>query len=332
MAFIDEMKVFMKAGKGGDGVVRWRREKFIEFGGPSGGDGGRGGSIHIVGSRDISLLSKYIHKKEFVAQDGEAGGSKSLHGASGEDLVVPFPIGSVLTNTLTGKVVEIMNESDDILLLQGGHGGMGNERFKSATNQTPQEFTRGTEGKEGNFHIELRLVADVGFVGLPNAGKSSLLNALTNATAKIGAYQFTTLEPNLGAFFGYILADIPGLIEGASEGKGLGHKFLRHITRTKMIAHLISLENEDLMKTYKTIRNELETYSDDLAEKDEIILLTKTDMVDEKTVADAKKTMAKLGKPVFAISVINDEQMKSFRDELTKLLRAKDVPAQRETL
>ncbi len=330
MAFIDEMKVFMKAGKGGDGVVRWRREKFIEFGGPSGGDGGRGGSIRIVGSRDISLLSKYIHKKEFVAESGDAGGSKSLTGKSGEDLIVPFPIGSVITNTLTGKVVEIMHESDDILLLQGGHGGMGNEHFKSATNQTPQEFTRGTEGKEGNFHIELRLVADVGFVGLPNAGKSSLLNALTNATAKIGAYQFTTLEPNLGAFFGYILADIPGLIEGASEGKGLGHKFLRHITRTKMIAHLISLENEDLMKTYKTIRKELETYSDELAGKDEIIILTKTDMVDDKAVADAKKTMEKLGKPIFTISVINDEQMKSFRDELTKLLRAKDIPGVEE--
>jgi GTPase len=330
MAFIDEMTVFMKAGKGGDGVVRWRREKFIEFGGPSGGDGGRGGSVYIVGSRDISLLSKYIHRKEFVAESGEAGGSKSLTGKGGEDLEVPFPIGSVITDILTGKVVEILNESDRVLFLAGGHGGMGNEHFKSSTNQTPQEFTRGAEGKEGNFHVELRLVADVGFVGLPNAGKSSLLNSLTNATAKIGAYQFTTLEPNLGAFFGYILADIPGLIEGASDGKGLGHKFLRHITRTKMIAHLISLENEDLMKTYKTIRKELETYSDELAGKDEIILLTKTDMVDEKTVVEAKKTMEKLGKPVFTISVINDEQMKSFKDELTKLLRAKE-PVQEES-
>jgi len=324
MAFIDEMTVFMKAGKGGDGVVRWRREKFIEFGGPAGGDGGRGGSVYVVGSRDISLLGKYIHKKSFVAESGEAGGSKSLHGKGGEDLIVPFPIGSVITNTLTGKSIEILHESDNILLLQGGHGGMGNEHFKSSTNQTPKEFTRGTEGQEGNFHIELRLVVDVGLVGLPNAGKSSLLNAMTNATAKIGAYQFTTLEPNLGAFFGYILADIPGLIEGASEGKGLGHKFLKHITRTKMLAHLISLENEDPMKTYGTVRKELEAYSEDLAKKDEILLLTKTDTVDEKTVASAKKTMEKLGKPIFVVSVINDGEMKAFKDELIKLLR-KDI-------
>jgi len=321
MAFIDEITVFMKAGKGGDGVVRWRREKFIEFGGPAGGDGGRGGSIYVVGSRDISLLSKYIHKKSFIAQSGEPGGSKSLHGAGGEDLVIPFPIGSIITNTLTGKSIEILSESDNILLLQGGSGGVGNEHFKSSTNQAPQEFTRGTEGKEGNFHIELRLVVDVGFVGLPNAGKSSLLNSMTNATAKIGAYQFTTLEPNLGAFFGYILADIPGLIEGASEGKGLGHKFLKHITRTKMLAHLISLENEDVMKTYKTVRKELEAYSEDLSKKDEIIILTKTDMVDEEVIAKAKKTMEKLGKPVFVISVIDDGAMKAFKDDLIKLLR-----------
>jgi GTP-binding protein len=328
MAFIDEITVFMKAGKGGDGVVRWRREKFIEFGGPSGGDGGRGGSVYVIGSRDISLLGKYIHKKSFIAEDGEPGGSKSLHGAGGEDLIVPFPIGSVITNTLTGKTVEILSENDNILLLQGGKGGVGNEHFKSSTNQAPQEFTRGTEGHEGNFHIELKLVVDVGFAGLPNAGKSSLLNAMTNATAKIGAYQFTTLEPNLGAFFGYILADIPGLIEGASEGKGLGHKFLKHITRTKMLAHLISLENEDVMKTYKTVRKELETYSDELAKKDEIIVLTKTDMVNEAVVEDAKKAMAKLKKPVFVISVIDDAQMKAFQDSLVKLLRAKDVPAE----
>jgi GTP-binding protein len=274
-----------------------------------------------VGSRDISLLGKYIHRKSFLAENGEAGGSKSLHGKGGEDLVIPLPIGSVVTNTLTGKTIEVLHESDTILLLQGGHGGMGNEHFKSSINQAPQEFTRGTEGQEGNFHIELRLVVDVGFVGLPNVGKSSLLNAMTNATAKIGAYQFTTLEPNLGAFFGYILADIPGLIEGASEGKGLGHKFLKHITRTKMLAHLVSLENEDPMKTYKTVRKELETYSEELAQKEEIIILTKTDMADAKTIADAKKKMEKLGKPVFAISVINDGEMKIFKDELVKLLR-----------
>ena len=190
--------------------------------------------------------------------------------------------------------------------------------------QAPTRVTLGYPAEQADFYIELRLVVDVGFAGFPNAGKSSLLNVLTNASAKVGSYQFTTLEPNLGAFYGYVLADIPGLIEGASEGKGLGDKFLRHIKRTKMIAHLVSLENEDVLEAYKTIRAELEAYDKDLAEKDEIILLTKTDMVDEKTVEAAKKKLAKFKKPIFTISVYDDPAIKAFADEFVKILRAKE--------
>ena len=325
MAFVDELTIHLSAGKGGDGVMRLRHEKGKEFAGPSGGDGGKGGDVYVVGTRDLGLLFKYRHAKEFHAEPGEAGKKDSLHGANGEDLVIKFPVGSIITNKTTGKVIQILNEGDPVLILKGGDGGFGNEHFKSSTNQTPDKVTLGYPAEQGDFYIELQLVVDVGFAGFPNAGKSSLLNVLTNASAKVGAYQFTTLEPNLGAFYGYILADIPGLIEGAAEGKGLGHKFLRHIKRTKMIAHLISLENEDVLAAYKTIRTELEAYDHELAAKDEIILLTKTDMVDEETVENAKKALSKLKKKVFTISVYDDPAIKIFADQFVKILRDKEA-------
>lgn len=321
MAFVDELTIHIRAGKGGDGVERWRHLKAKEFAGPSGGDGGAGGSVYVIGSRDLSLLFKYRHEKEFSAQDGGDGAKDSLHGANGEDLIIKFPIGTVLTNLETGTKVQVLDEDEKILLLKGGRGGYGNEHFKSATNQAPKRVTLGRQGEAGDFYVELQLVVDIGLVGFPNAGKSSLLNTITNAGAKVGAYQFTTLEPNLGAFFGYVIADIPGLIEGASSGRGLGHKFLRHIKRTKMIAHLISLENEDVVSAYQTIRKELEEYSDELAKKDEIIVLTKTDTTTDDVIAKRIKELAKFRRPIFAISVIDDHRMKDFADELVKLLR-----------
>lgn len=321
MAFVDELSIYMKAGDGGNGVERWKHEKGREFAGPGGGDGGHGGAVFVRGVRDVQILSKYRHEKEFKAERGGDGGNDSLHGANGEDFILDLPIGSIVRNLATEEEVTLLKEGEKFLVLKGGRGGYGNEHFKSATNRSPKEHIPGTKGQEADFHIELQIVADVGLIGLPNAGKSSLLNTLTRANVKTADYPFTTLEPNLGECYGYILADIPGLIEGASAGKGLGHKFLRHVRRTKMLAHLVSLENENPLAVYETVRKELEAYDDVLAKKEEIIILTKTDAVSPERVAEVMKQMKKLRPHIFAISILDDKVMKSFQDELLKLLK-----------
>lgn len=325
--FIDEIKFYARAGRGGDGVVRWRHEKFIDKGGPNGGDGGKGGDIYAVAVQDIHLLSRYKNKKEFKAEKGQDGMGGSKHGKGGDDLIIELPVGSIITSIESGFSVSLEKVGQKELLLKGGVGGYGNERFKSSINTTPKKATKGEDGEEGNFKIELELFADVGLVGMPNAGKSSLLNAITNAEAKIGSYQFTTLDPNLGDFYGYVIADIPGLIEGASEGKGLGTKFLRHIKRTKMIAHLVSLENENPIKVYKQIRKELESYDKSLVEKDEVIILTKKDVLDfsssitKKRFDKIESDFKKLGKSVFTLTLYDDKSVKNLIDNLVKLLR-----------
>ena len=314
MAFIDEIKIKAKAGRGGGGVVRWRHEKFKEFGGPSGGDGGRGGDIYIKAVRDLHLLHKYRTVKEFKADVGGAGKSNSLHGKNGKDLDILLPIGSIITNLGTKEKISLTVDNERILLLKGGSGGRGNESFKSSTNQTPHESTPGLKGESGKFFIEIELVADIGLIGLPSAGKSSLLNALTAAQAKVGDYPFTTLEPNLGECFGYILSDIPGLIKGASGGKGLGHKFLKHIKRTKMLVHLVSVENDDPTNAYEIIKKELAEYDKELLEKMEVIVLTKTDLIENKKEIDKiVKKLKKKRETVLTLSIYDDESIKTFR-------------------
>lgn len=320
MAFLDEITIHAQAGAGGDGVVRWRKDKFEPKGGPNGGDGGRGGDVIVRAIRSLRVLDQYRGKQLYKADDGEDGKTKSLKGADGDDLRIDFPVGATIKNLTTGETFELTKEGQEITILRGGVGGYGNEHFKSSTNQTPMESTPGKPGEEADFLIEVSLIADVGFVGFPNAGKSSLLNGLTNATAKIGDYPFTTIDPNLGDLYGFILADIPGLIEGASDGKGLGTKFLRHIAKTKVLVHLVSFENQNLMTAYETIRAELTAYGGGLAEKPEIILLSKTDTVDEATVAATVKKFAKLGKPVYTITLFDDASVKAFRDVLVKFL------------
>lgn len=322
MAFLDEITIHAAAGKGGDGVVRWRQEKFIPKGGPAGGDGGRGGNVYIRAVRSLRVLDLYKGKKEYAAEDGQEGGSRSLKGGNGADLYLEFPIGSTITNIDTGTKYDLTKEKEEIEILHGGAGGYGNEHFKASTNQTPTESTLGKPGEAAQLHIEVSLIADVGLVGFPNAGKSSLLNALTNAQAKVGDYAFTTLDPNLGDLYGYIIADIPGIIEGASEGKGLGHKFLRHISRTKVLLHLISFENGmNMMKSYETIRAELAKYGNGLDEKEEIILLTKTDVADDVTIAAMKQKFEALGKKVYTVTLFDEGVVKGFKDELVKFLQ-----------
>lgn len=326
MALVDELTIRIHAGDGGDGVVRWRREKFIPKGGPAGGDGARGGDVFVRGVRDMAILEGYVGLPKLAAENGEPGRGRSQHGKNGEDLYIDLPVGSHLTNLQTKEEFEITEVGQEIKILKGGRGGYGNEHFKSSTNTTPQEWTPGQQGEHADFRIELRLFADLGLVGFPNAGKSSLINELTNAQSKVGAYAFTTLDPHLGAFYEFVIADIPGIIEGASAGKGLGSKFLKHVSRTKVLLHLVSFEHEleeegGMVRAYQAIRKELQDFGKGLPEKREIILLTKTDMTDEEIVEKQKKAFAQFSDDVFAVSMFDDQQVKQFKDDLVKLLR-----------
>lgn len=322
MALIDEVKIHIKAGDGGSGVVRWLHEKNKEYSGPSGGNGGAGGDVYAEAVLDLSVLVNYKNIKMLEAGSGSDGAKKSRQGSQGDDLIVKVPVGSILTNLSTQERFELNKEGERVLILKGGKGGLGNEHFKASTNIRPEQSTGGRKGEEADFLIELELIAQVGFVGLPNAGKSSLLNALTRAKAKIGNYAFTTLEPNLGDLYGYILADIPGLIEGASDGKGLGYKFLKHIKKTRLLAHCISLENDDMRKVYDAISKELGAFEKKLLDKQLIIVLTKKDLISEDEIKSKKSLFADLNVPIFVVSVNDKESVKLFGDELIKILRA----------
>lgn len=321
--FIDELTLFLKAGRGGDGVVRWRHEKGKEFSGPSGGNGGKGGDVYALAVRDIGILSAYRNIKLIEAERGADGAKDLKQGKSGKDVEVKLPVGSRLTNLSTGHLVELLKDGEKVLLLQGGRGGLGNEHFKSSINIRPREFTEGITGEEAEFKIELLLVVDVGIIGLPNAGKSSLLNTLTKANSKVGDFPFTTLEPALGSFYGYILADIPGLIEGASKGRGLGHKFLKHIERTKTLFHCISAEAENPIESYNVVRKELELYNKDMLKKPELVVLTKVDLVSSEEARIKMKLLADAGRQVSPISVIDDSLVKEFSNSLARDLKSR---------
>lgn len=319
--FIDELTLHLKAGRGGDGVVRWRHEKGKDHAGPSGGNGGKGGDIYVVAVHDIGILSAYRNVKEFVAGRGQDGLKDLKQGGAGKNIEIKLPVGSRLTNLTTGFSFELLKDGEKIALLHGGRGGLGNEHFKGSTNIRPKKFTLGVVGEEADFNIELLLVVDIGIIGLPNAGKSSLLNILTNAKSKVGDFPFTTLEPALGEFYGLIIADIPGLIEGASEGKGLGHKFLRHIERTKTLVHCISAESEDPIETYKVVRDELGLYNKGMLNKPEIIVLTKVDMITEAEKKKKLKLLKNISKQVLPISILDDKLVKKFGDFLSEKLK-----------
>ena len=321
MALIDQMTLHASAGRGGDGVVRWLHIKGKEKGGPAGGDGGRGGDIVIQGVRDLGALARYRFNKKFKAEHGFPGEGNDKHGADGKDIVIMVPVGSVVKNATTKDVVEILEEGQREIIFKGGAGGFGNAHYKSSINQNPQEASKGKNGGVGDIEISLKLIADVGFIGFPNAGKSSLLNELTNARSKVASYAFTTLDPHLGDFYGYILADIPGLIEGASSGKGLGSRFLKHIERTRFLVHLVSAEQEDPISAYTSIRNELSTFGRGLAEKHELLVLSKVDLL---SVGEREALVSGLaaasGKDVIELSILDEVLVKGFSDRLAKEL------------
>jgi GTP-binding protein len=322
MAFVDEVTIYAKAGHGGSGVVRWLHIKGKERAGPAGGDGGKGGDIVFEAVRDLAVLSNYRYSKKFRAEDGGSGDNNHKHGADGKPIVLKVPVGTVIKDTTRGETYEVLAEGDRVTIFKGGPGGFGNDHFKSSINQNPQETTPGKVGQAGDIQITLKLIADAGFIGFPNAGKSSLVNSLTRSQSKVGAYPFTTLSPHLGDLYGYLLADIPGLIEGASIGRGLGSKFLRHIERTRYIVHLVSAEQENLAEAYTNIRKELEAFGSGLAEKQELVLLTKTDLLTPEEQGSAIKALEKTsGKEVLGVSILDDASLKALSDRLTEILK-----------
>ncbi len=319
--FVDEITIYAKAGNGGDGVIRWRQEKFKPKAGPAGGDGGRGGDVYVRAVKDLNRLAKYTGQKSFFADDGVHGSNKSQAGHNGADLYIDIPVGSKVTDVDRNRVFEMVTEGEAVKILKGGNGGFGNEYFKSSTNRSPQQATRGRVGEFGDFLIEVALVVDVGLIGLPNAGKSTLLNSITNAQSRVGAYPFTTTEPHLGDLYGYTVADVPGLIEGAATGKGLGHKFLRHVARTKMLLHVVSLADTDPIASYYTIRDELNQYDATLLDREEWIILSKKDLVEQGFIDATTRSLEKSEKRVLVVGQNDPDSYKKLRDELVSHLR-----------
>ncbi|MDP7009574.1 MAG: GTPase ObgE [Phycisphaerales bacterium] len=298
---VDRARIFVRSGKGGNGCVSFRREKFVPKGGPNGGDGGDGGDVVLVGDESLDTLLTLTHRPHYRAEHGEQGKGSQMHGANGADCIVKVPLGTLVYDEASGDLVADVSENNQrIVVAKGGKGGFGNEHFKSATNQAPREITPGEPIEEHTLRLELKLIADIGFVGLPNAGKSTLLSAVSAARPKVAEYPFTTLQPHLGiaeldAGRRLVLADIPGLIAGAADGAGLGHRFLRHVERTGVLVHLIDVlpeDGSDPIENYKTIRGELERYSPELASKQEMIVFNKIDLLPEEATQEHIRELA----------------------------------------
>ncbi len=318
---IDDVKIKIMAGSGGKGAVAFNKNLMTL--GPVGGSGGKGGSIYLEGISNLGALNQFRFKKEIKAEDGRDGRSQFRDGNNAKDLILLVPVGTVSHNLKTGKDIEITKIGQRSVIARGGCGGKGNFHFRSATNTTPKEFEYGEPGESLVLRLELKMIADVGFVGIPNVGKSSLLNELTNAQSKVANYPFTTLEPNLGVYYDLILADIPGLIEGASIGKGLGDKFLRHLERTKTLFHFVAADSVDPVADYKTVRNELKAYGKLLLEKPEYILVSKKDMVAPNVANQVVKNLKKLNKNVTLISVFDQDSIELVKKILNDLISKK---------
>ncbi len=300
--FVDEAEITVQGGHGGPGKVAF----FAMKAGPSGGNGGRGGDVYAVVNNNLSSLKRYVEKITFNAEDGQPGRSNRRVGLNGKDLILQVPNGTTIIDKETGEEVELNLQNPQILLSKGGIGGRGNDAFKSSTHQTPRHAEPGKAAKERHLKLIQKLIADYGLIGLPNAGKSSLLNVLTAANVRTAPYPFTTLEPNLGAYYGKVIADIPGLIEGASGGKGLGIKFLRHIEKVKLLLHCISAESEDVEKDYKTVIKELAQYNESLTHKKSVILLTKIDLATPEEVQKKLKILHKFNENVIPLTILDD--------------------------
>ena len=324
MKFLDQVKIFVKAGDGVSGSASMRREKFIEYGGPDGGNGGKAASIILKAERNLNTLIDYRYTQHFKAKRGENGKGKNKTGKTGKDLILKVPIGTqILEEDNKTLLFDFKNEKEEFVVAIGGRGGLGNTNFKSSTNRAPRKFTKGTAGEEFWIWLQLKTIADVGIIGLPNAGKSSLLAAITNATPKIANYKFTTLNPNLGVAIydnkEITIADIPGLIEGAHIGVGLGIKFLKHIERCKTLLHLIDITEENIENLYKQVRNELGKYSKDLLKKDELIVFNKIDLIDKNKLKEKKDKFSKKTKnEVLTISTFDKPSVIKIKSKLIK--------------
>lgn len=325
--FTDYVKIYAASGNGGAGSMHLHREKFVPKGGPDGGDGGRGGHIILKGNKHLWTLIHFKFQKHFRAGHGEAGGANRSFGADGKDIYLEVPLGTIVKDAETEEVLfEITEDGQEVIALRGGKGGLGNWHFRTATNQTPRYAQPGLPGQERELLLELKVLADVGLVGFPNAGKSTLLSVITSAKPKIGDYPFTTLKPNLGIvenrdFQSFVMADIPGIIEGAAEGKGLGHFFLRHIERNSLLLFLIPADANDIVAEYEILLNELKKYNPELLDKQRLVAISKSDMLDEElTAAIDKELTAKLKVPYLFISSVSGKGIQKLKDELMSRL------------